>query len=85
MRPIHFPEANTTFHKPATMSDEQCLPVSAYAAHAPDGNLFVMTCWMPSYEDLQALNAGRPLLLQIFGGMPPVAMYTNDAQGEANL
>lgn len=85
MRPIDFPEANIIFSKPSNMSDEQCMPVSAYAARAEDGNLFVVTVWQPSYEDLQALNAGRPLMLQVCGGMPPVAMWTNDESGEANL
>jgi hypothetical protein len=85
MRAIHFPEANTMFTKPEGMTDEECGSVSAYAGAYEDGTRYVLTCWQPSYEDLQAFNAGRPLVLQILGGMPPVSLWTQDAEGQPNV
>lgn len=40
-----------------------------------DGVPAVVSYWMPSADELQALNAGRPIALWIVGGnMPPVAL-----------
>jgi hypothetical protein len=84
MRAIHFPEANTTFNKPADMTDEQCYSVSALVGEQ-DGIPYVRTVWLPNKEDLEALNAGRPLVLSICGaGMPPVALFTCDENGNVN-
>lgn len=84
MRAIHFPESNTTFNKPADMTDEECYSVSAYTGEQ-DGRPYVNTVWVPNKEDLDALNAGRPIILSITGaGMPPVALFTCDENGNPN-
>ena len=87
MRPIHFPEANTIFNKPTDMTDEQCYSVSALVGEQ-DGIPYIRTVWLPNkedLEDLEALNAGRPLVLSICGtSMPPVGLYTYDENGNVN-
>ena len=66
------------------MTDEECYSVSAYAGEQ-SGRLYVNTVWMPNKEDLEALNAGRPIILTISGGgMPPVSLFTCDENGIPN-
>lgn len=80
MMPVDFPEANTIFGKPKGMTDEQCSPISALV---DDDS--VRTVWLPNKEDIEAINAGRPIVLCIFGqGMPPVSLYTCDEKGNIN-
>jgi hypothetical protein len=41
--------------------------------------------WQPSKEDIEAIVAGRPVILQIHSnGLPPVALFTLDENGESN-
>lgn len=85
MRPIHFPESNITFGKPSDMTDEQCYSVSAYTGTTADGFPFVNTVWMPNKEDIEAINAGRGIILSITSsGMPPVSLFTCDENGVPN-
>jgi len=80
MRAIDFPESNITFGKPDNMTDEQCFSISAYK-----GDGFINTVWMPNKEDIDAINAGRPIILSIIGsGMPPVSLFTCDEEGNVN-
>ncbi|WP_214228640.1 hypothetical protein [Pedobacter sp. B4-66] len=67
------------------MTDDQCIPLSAYKGEDNDGFQFFLTAWVPNKEDLEALNAGRPLYLKVIGnGFPPLAMYTMDGQNQCN-
>lgn len=86
MRPVDFEGSNIVMGKPPGMSDEQCSSVPALVATDTDGFNFTLLCFMPSYEDIQAINEGRPICLKILSvPMPPVAMYTLDADGEPNI
>ena len=83
---IDFPGTNMSFGKPADMEDEQCASLKAMVGKDQNQVPYILTAWQPSYEDLQALNAGRPLMLQIVGGgMPPVALWTYDEATEPNV
>lgn len=85
MMPIDFKEANAIFGKPKNMSDDECLPVSAYVGQDQNGNPYTNTVWMPNKEDIEAINAGRPIVLSIYGGgLPPVALFTCDENGNPN-
>lgn len=86
MRPIDFPEANVHFSKPLTMADEECLPVSAYHGVNEGGHDFINTLWMPSKEDIDAINAGRPIVVTILGSnLPPLSLFTCDEKDEPNF
>ena len=86
MLAVDFPGTNIVFGKPAEMSDEQCGSVPAMTGTDPTGLPYTLTAWLPNYEDLLALQAGRPLMLQIVGGgMPPVALWTYDEETVANV
>lgn len=85
MRPIDFEEANTIFEKPESMTDEECLPLSGYVQVDEAGRTHINTVWMPNKEDIEAINAGRPIVLSICSDqMPPVALFTYDDEGKAN-
>ncbi|GAB2959091.1 hypothetical protein GCM10027048_27900 [Hymenobacter coalescens] len=86
MLPVDFPGTNITFAKPGDMTDEQCYALKAMVGTDGNGFPYTLTAWQPSYEDLQALNAGRPIMLQIIGGgMPPVALWTYDEETNPNV
>ena len=85
MRAIHFPEANTEFHKPESMTDEECGSLSAYVGIDQRGFTHINTVWVPNKEDLEAILAGRPIVLSIIGdAMPPVSLFTYDEAGNIN-
>lgn len=85
MRAIHFKEANKIYTKPEGMTDEECYSISAYEGKFDDGTPFVVTVWQPSKEDIDAINAGRPVCLRfIGGGLPPHSLYTTNEKGESN-
>lgn len=80
MRPIDFPEANAHFGKPDSMTDEECMPISAHV-----GNGFINTVWQPSKEDIEAINAGRPIIVSVAGSsLPPMGLFTCDENGNSN-
>ena len=85
MRAIDFQEANTTFSKPDSMTDEQCSPLRAYVGQDEDVGPFIVTAWLPNAEDIDAILAGRPIVLTILSNsMPPVSLHTQDEYGEVN-
>lgn len=85
MLPTDFEGTNIILTKPDSMTDEQCMTVRAYAGEDNDGFKFLLTAWMPSKEDLEAMNAGRPIMLRVTGtSFPPLVLYTYDENFEAN-
>jgi hypothetical protein len=92
MNPIQFEDAKE-MHKPGNMTDEQCFSLWAkpqdYEYTGEDGKQyqgrFWTEVWQPSKEDIEAINAGRPIILQIHSsGLPPVALFTMDENGQPN-
>jgi len=92
MNPIQFPGAKK-IGKPKQMTDEQCSSIWAhcheYELTGADGKQYqthVWTeVWKPSEEDIKAIVAGSPIVLQIHsGGLPPVSMFTMDESGNQN-
>lgn len=80
MRPIDFPAANIVYVKPEVMTDEEFYLISA---HKGDG--FIKTVWMPNKEDIDAINAGNPIVVSVAGSnLPPMALFTLDENGEIN-
>lgn len=85
MRAIHFPEANVTLNKSDSMTDEQYMSVSAYTDIDTNGHQFYTTVWQPNKEDIDAINAGRPICIKTVGrSMPPLLPFTYDEQGNCN-
>lgn len=92
MKPIQFEGAHEV-GKPKEMTDEQCSSLWArdddYEFIGPDSVLHqarVWTeVWQPNQHDIEAINAGRPIILQIHSeGLPPVSILTLNENGEPN-
>lgn len=93
MQPINF-EGARLIGKPKSMTDEQCMdiyamPVDIDYGKDADGNDMIgrmwVEAWKPSKEDIEAINRGEPIWLQIHSnGLPPVAVFTIDQNGNSN-
>lgn len=87
--------------KPQSMTDEECsgLPImQAHTGQAYDLPAFVqagvcdgppypytLSAWKPSREDLEALNAGRPIWVRFLTHtVYPMALFTTDEVGQIN-
>ena len=78
MLPVDFPQSNICFNKPESMTDEQCLPIKVFKGNRGDMPI-IISKWQPNKEDLDALNQGAGLWLEIVGvGLTPVAVYTEN-------
>lgn len=85
MRAVEFNGSNITFVKPDSMTDEECSSLPAFKGTTPEGYPIIETHWLPSKEDLDAVNAGRPIVLQLLTPvMLPVAIFTIDEEGRSN-
>ena len=85
MRPVEF-EGSTEIKKPANMTDEECSSAWATAGVDINGDHYYMTAWQPNYEDLQALNAGKPIFVKTLGRvLPPMALFTLDENNKGNF
>ena len=61
------------------------LPPSIYAGTDTDKFPFFLTAWKPNKEDLEALNRGEPIYVKtVANGLPPMALFTIDQNGEVN-
>lgn len=85
MMPVDFPGSNIVFKKPEGMTDEQCMSLPAFIGTDEDGFPFVLECWQPSKEDMDAIAVGRPIFLKFVGKSPqPIAVFTLDENGKIN-
>ena len=48
------------------------------------GRGFVESAWRPTLEEMTLLNAGRPVVLRVYGWQPPVAVYVSDEDLDAD-
>lgn len=69
MKPVKFEGMNVTYVAPG------CLDLPTRAEEI-DGKLEVTSCWKPTPEELEVLNAGGCICLRVRGGQPPVALWT---------
>jgi len=86
MRSIDFPQSNNTYGKPDSMTDEQCYPVSVYEHINDNGQIeFINTVWQPNKEDIEAIVAGRPVVMTMkVSFLVPHALYTYDENENIN-
>lgn len=70
MKPADFPQANRTFTKPASMTDEECAPLRVH-----DTGEALISCWRLTWrERLGVLFRGRVWLWIMGQGHPPVVV-----------
>jgi hypothetical protein len=83
MLPVDFPERNFTYTKPKGWTDEQCSDLQVWRGTSPleGGGMTatIISCWQPSKEDIEAINAGKPIFLKILSAeQPPVEVTTEN-------
>lgn len=64
---IDFPEANRTFGKPDSMTDEECSSLRVL-----DTGQTLVSVWVLNEEERRAIAAGAPVMLSVFGRVHPV-------------
>lgn len=75
MPAIDFPEANKTFGKPESMTDEQCAPLQAWIGRDAEGFPVIISKWQLNAEELKKIQETGTMYLIITGqGMPPVSL-----------
>lgn len=71
MKPVKFQGVNCTYKAPGC----EDLP----SLHVLDGeHLSVTSVWKPSAEDMEVLNNGGCVCLNVLGGLPPVALWVQE-------
>lgn len=79
MLPTTFPEQNKIFVKPELMTDEQCYSLPAFKGKDANGFPVIVSKWMPSKEDIEAINRGEGIYLQITSDIhPPLCLFTEN-------
>lgn len=73
MNPTDFPQANRTFTKPASMTDDECAPLRVH-----DSGEALVSCWHPTDEERAAIAAGAPIWLWIWGRGHPVVQLSTE-------
>jgi hypothetical protein len=77
---VDFEGTNFAFTKPEDMTDQQCRTLRVKRGMTEiDGEKYPVSTsgWKPTAEDLERLNAGGLIYLNIFGlGHPPVSVST---------
>lgn len=62
------------------------LPEGIFAGVDSENFPYYMTAWQPNKEDLDALNRGEPIYIKtISKGLPPMAVFTLDENGNGNF
>jgi hypothetical protein len=83
VNPTDFPQANHTFGKPSTMTDEECGALRVHTAIV-GGLPCSISRWEPSVEERRALAAGGAVWLYVYGmGHPVVALTAEPPWPEA--
>jgi hypothetical protein len=81
MTPTDFPQSNTVFTAPPDMDASQVFDIPAHVDEIKggniDGSLVVTVAWLPSADDLAALNAGAPVFVSMVGGLMPHMLNTS--------
>ena len=76
---LDFKESNFTYRKPAHLQDDECCDLRVFKGNTVQGYPCIVSVWYANKEDLEALNAGKPIYLTLLSNeMPPVSMQTEN-------
>lgn len=86
MEPIDFTGTNLTLTRPKEWPDDQpCGDLHALKGHDEFGRQFFRIAYVPTAEDLLAMEMGRPLFIQVTGAVfQPIRVWTTNEKGEIN-
>lgn len=86
MMAVDFQEANVTYGKPKGWTDEQCHSIRAFKTTDENGVEKIITVWMSSKEDIDAISSGRPIIMTLCSSvMIPVSLHTYDENLQPNV
>lgn len=78
MLQVSFSQANLTFTRPDSMTDDECADIQAFHGQI-ESHPVIITKWQPNREDIEAINRGEGIYLLIYNnGMPPVSLTTEN-------
>lgn len=84
MQPYNFP-GSVKISPLKGVTNEKYLETWAAAGKDSYGNECIVVAWKPSYEDLQALNRGEPVYINITGQvLPSMTVFTLNEDGYSN-
>lgn len=86
MLPVDFVERNKIYTKPQGWKDEECGDLYVYeGTESETGRQFVVSVWKPNKEDIEAILAGRGIVVKLcIPFQCPIALWTLDENGEIN-
>lgn len=62
------------------------LPPGVYTGIDTQNFPYYMTAWQPNKEDIDAINRGEPIYVKtLSSGLPPMALFTLNENGEGNF
>lgn len=76
MKPVDFPESNTTFGPPEGYDTSQIQRIKGFQAEITEGNLdgdpVIMTCWELNEEELKQVMIEKKIFVTFLShGLPP--------------
>lgn len=84
MLPVTF-EGSREIQKPDVMTDEECSSLPIIQGVHEDGYPYTISKWMPSKEDIEAIQAGRGIWVRVLSHMVfPMSLVTFNENGEVN-
>lgn len=66
MRPIQHKSNNAVLAPPADVPNSECVALPITRVAYDDKTLAIRSYWMPTKEELEALNHGEPVCFEIF-------------------
>lgn len=61
------------------------MPPGLVAGIDATGHPYYQTAWQPNKEDIEAINRGEPIYVKVLAkGLPPMALFTLDENGNGN-
>ena len=82
MVPVEFTQQNFVYTKPKGWTDDQCSDLHVWKGSVDIGDdktpmPTIVSCWQPSAEDIEAINAGQPIFMLITSdNQPPISITT---------
>lgn len=84
MLPIPF-QGSQPIAKPPSMTDEECSSLEILQGVTEDLFPYTLSAWQPSKEDIEAIQAGRPIWVRVLSHtVHPLSLFTTDGNGEVN-
>lgn len=89
MTPVDFKESNCTFGPPPGYDESQVGPLSAFDGKiergSMEGSRVIVTAWLPSVKEMEAILNGSPIFISFIGGLPPHFPSTSFAEASCHV